>query len=71
MNDELTIPAPWKVELVDGTIKLYNYLELLGSYSAGKTYNCTVMDDLCEICASDGVATSKLKFSITSCSLGT
>jgi len=50
MNDELTIPAPWKVELVDGTIKLYNYLELLGSYSAGKTYNCTVMDDLCEIC---------------------
>ena len=50
MNDELTIPDPWKVELVDGTNKICNYLELLGSYSAAKTYNCTAMDDLCEIC---------------------
>tara|TARA_Y100000590_G_scaffold396258_2_gene476826 strand:+ start:6595 stop:7350 length:756 start_codon:yes stop_codon:yes gene_type:complete len=50
MNNELKIQASWKVELVDGVIKLYNYQELFESYSTAKTYNCTVMDDLCEIC---------------------
>ena len=50
MNNELTFPTSWKVELVNGTIKVYNYQELFESYSSEKTYNCSVMDDLCEIC---------------------